>query len=127
MPYGSERARRVAPVFAPDDRSGADLYVYCKGCGQPLEGQPRHAAQGKRISTMMCAPCREFHGHDLVPRSDAPSFCYRCGGEDEVFIEEDIRPITHRVCPRCVPERAERYRAGDFATPVPPPALPQVK
>lgn len=120
----SHRARRVPPVFEPDLRPGAEESVYCKGCGTPLAGQPRHPVQRTKVTVMMCEPCREAHGHELVPRPGTPSFCYRCGGSDTIFIEPGVAPVTYRICPRCVPERAARYATGDFEEPVLPPPDP---
>jgi hypothetical protein len=119
------RAQRVPEVFAPDDRAGADAFVYCKGCGTQLGGHPRHMSGRTPVTVMMCDDCREKYGHDLIPPADVSTFCYRCGGKDEIFISRGQAPITYHVCPRCVPDRAARYRAGDFeevVAPVPEPA-----
>lgn len=115
MPYN--RAHREPEVFAVDTRPGADGFVYCKGCGTELEGRGRVSQPRARVSFMMCESCREKHGHDLMPMPGSPTFCYRCGGKDEIFVGSGIAPITYHVCPRCVPERAARYRAHDFETP----------
>jgi NMD protein affecting ribosome stability and mRNA decay len=117
MPTPGNRWQHEPAVFAPDTRPGADAYVYCKGCGQPLVDQPRNPKMKVVVTTMMCDACQERYQHKLAPPPDAPSFCYRCGGPDEIFVEEGISPATYRVCPRCLPERAARYRAGDFETP----------
>ena len=123
--------QRVPQVFEPDSRPGADAFVYCKGCGQPLQGQSRHPQARKAVTVMMCESCVEEHGHALMPKSGSQSYCYRCGGPDELFIEQGISPVTYHVCPRCVPDRAARYRAGNFnavdpaeAAPAAPPAPP---
>jgi hypothetical protein len=108
------RPQRVPEVFAEDARPGADTRVYCKGCGDPLDGHPRHMSGRTPVTVMMCDSCRERHGHDLMPSAGSPSFCYRCGGADEVFVSAGQSPITYHVCPRCVPDRAARYRAGQF-------------
>ncbi|GAC1508381.1 MAG: hypothetical protein NVS2B16_05150 [Chloroflexota bacterium] len=92
--------------------------MYCKGCGVSLQDRvnvPRRAV----VITMMCDPCREKHGHDLMPTPGAPTFCYRCGRPDELFVMGGISPVTYHVCPHCVPERAARYRTGDFEVPAP--------
>jgi len=112
----NSRPQRVPEVFADDVRPGADTFVYCKGCGVPLEGQPRHQERRVAITAMMCEPCQERFGHALVPGPDAQSFCYRCGSPDVIVIEHSFSPVTHRLCPRCVPERLARYRAGNFRT-----------
>ncbi len=119
------RRHRVPEVFAEDNRQGANSQVYCKGCGQSLEGQPRHVQSRTPVAIMMCASCREKHGHELIPASGAVTFCYRCGGEDEIFLSKGMSPVTYHVCPRCVPERVARYRTGDFETPPPPPPAEQ--
>ena len=121
MPSTSPRAlQRHTPMeFTPDARPGADTYVYCKGCGQPLQGHDRIARTKHKVLTMMCDSCREVHGHDLIPKAGSPTFCYRCGGPDEVFVANDQASSVYHVCPRCLPDRAERYRRGDFEPPPP--------
>jgi hypothetical protein len=96
--------------------------VYCKGCGTPLNGQERVSKTRQKVITMMCETCRVEHGHDLIPRAGSPTFCYRCGGPDEVFTATDLASSVYHVCPRCLPDRAERYRRGDFDPPAPAPA-----
>ena len=114
----SYRTRWHEPeVFAADLRPGADTFVYCKGCGKPLEGRTRVAQRRAVIESMMCEACQAIHGHQLMPSPGAPTFCYRCGGADELFIAGGVSPVTYHVCPRCIPERAARYRAGDFEAP----------
>jgi hypothetical protein len=108
-------------VFAPDTRPGADSFVYCKGCGHQLAGQLRHQERKTVITVMMCETCRERYGHQLVPPPGAPSFCYRCGARDVIFVEREFSPITHHLCPRCMPDRVARYSAGNFE---PPPIVP---
>jgi len=89
-------------VFAPDDRPGADTQVYCKGCGRPLEGSARHLPGRTPMTVMMCSSCQQCHGHALIPVPGAPSFCYRCGGQDALFVAPGISPATFHICPRCV-------------------------
>lgn len=115
--YGSSLPRRVPEIFVDDPRPGASGYVYCKGCGTPLESRDRFSRSKQAVSVMMCDRCRERHGHDLIPTPGSATFCYRCGGPDEIFITTDFSPVTHHVCPRCLPERAARYRSGNFAPP----------
>ena len=103
--------------FTPDLRPGADAYVYCKGCGTRLEERARLAKPRAVVDVMMCEPCQQKHGHQLMPVSGAPTYCYRCGTLEEVFIEPGQSPITRYVCPRCLPDRVARYRAGDFEDP----------
>lgn len=111
-------SRRVPEIFSEDARPGASDFVYCKGCGQPLERRDRFSRSRPVVTVMMCDPCRELHGHDLIPMSGSATFCYRCGGPDEVFVTTGLWPETHHVCPRCLPERAARYRSGDFEPPL---------
>lgn len=115
MSAWSTRWRHTPDTFADDARPGAADCVYCKGCGHPLVGQARRMQSRVPVAVMMCEPCQERHGHALIPTSGSPTYCFRCGGLDEVFLEQDFSPITHRVCPRCIPERAARYRDGNFA------------
>ena len=115
--YGSSLPRRVPEIFVDDPRPGASGYVYCKGCGTPLESRDRFSRSKQAVSVMMCDRCRERHGHDLIPTPGSATFCYRCGGPDEIFITTGFSPETHHVCPRCLPERAVRYRGGNLAPP----------
>ncbi|GAC1405287.1 MAG: hypothetical protein NVSMB52_19120 [Chloroflexota bacterium] len=112
------RDQRIVEVFTNDTRPGADSFVYCKGCGESLVGQARHQKAKVKVTTMMCEKCQKRHGHALMPKPGAPSFCYRCGEPDAIVVEEGFSPVTHHLCPRCVPERLARYRAGDFETPL---------
>ena len=113
MPTARNRAEsREAP--APDKRPGADAYVYCKGCGTPLESRARLTKPRPVVEVMMCESCVREHNHPLIPTPGAPTFCYRCGSPEEVFIEPGTPPVTHHICERCLPDRAARYRAGNF-------------
>jgi hypothetical protein len=114
----SNRPRSAPDVFAPDTRPGADEFVYCKGCGQPLESRARLSKPKVVVDTMMCEACREVHGHALMPSPGSPTHCYRCGGLEEIFEGPGISPVIYHVCPRCLPERVARYRKGDFETPM---------
>ena len=117
VPVSSSRSQREREVFAPDTRPDADTYVYCKGCGKPLESRARLAKPKAVVDAMMCEPCQQEHHHALMPTPGAPTYCYRCGRLEEVFVTPGTSPATHHLCPRCLPERAARYRAGDFETP----------
>lgn len=110
------RSQRVPEVFAADVRPGADAFVYCKGCGMSLPDQPRHQERRVAVTTMMCAACQKLHGHALIPGSNARTFCFRCGRPDAIVIEKGFSPTIHHLCPRCVPDRYARYRAGNFRT-----------
>jgi hypothetical protein len=117
------RFARVPIEFEPDPRPDADSFVYCKGCGKQLVGEARRQPPRVVVAVMMCAGCQQIHGHPLIPRSGAPSFCYRCGTRDEIFVERGTWPATHHVCPRCLPAKAARYRAGNFKTVDPSPVI----
>jgi|SRR5579875_1270864 len=126
MKFTSGRAspRRVPEVFSDDPRPGANEFVYCKGCGKPLESRDRFTRSRAAVTVMMCDSCRELHGHDLIPAAGSATFCYRCGGPDEIFQTTDIWPETYHVCPRCLPDRAARYRDGNFDPPEAPMPAP---
>jgi hypothetical protein len=117
------RPPRVPQVFEPDLRPDADSFVYCKGCGEALPGEARHQPPRVKVVVMMCAGCRAIHSHPLIPRPGAPSFCYRCGTRDEILVERGTWPVTHHVCPRCLPTKAARYRAGNFQHVDPTPVI----
>ena len=93
--------------------------MYCKGCGQALESRARIAKPRAVVDSMMCEACQEKYNHALMPSPGAPTFCYRCGTQEEVFVAPGTSPATYHICPRCLPDRAARYRAGDFEDPVP--------
>lgn len=116
---GRQFPRRVPETFTDDPRPGASGYVYCKGCGIPLESRERFSRSRPAVTVMMCEGCRVRHGHDLIPTPGSETYCYRCGGPDEIFISNGTWPETHHVCPRCLPDRAARYRGGNFAPPEP--------
>ncbi len=122
MPPSSNRPRSEPDVFAPDERPGADEFVYCKGCGTQLESRARLAKPKAVVDTMMCPSCIEIHGHTLIPSPGSPTFCYRCGGAESTFQAPGISPAVHHICVRCLPERADRYREGNFETPMRQPA-----
>jgi hypothetical protein len=124
MPSSNPWRRREPEHFAADSRPDADTFVYCKGCGEPLESRSRVSQPRAVITFMMCSSCRETHGHALMPGPGSPTFCYRCGGSDELYVTGGISPATYHVCPRCVPDRAARYRAHDFEVPQPVPVVP---
>jgi hypothetical protein len=107
----SKSAPRATTTAAPEER---DSFVYCKGCGTPLESRARLSKPRAVVDTMMCEDCREKHGHALMPAPGEPTFCYRCGGPEEVFVTPGISPATYHICPQCLPERYARYQAGDF-------------
>ena len=118
MATSSNRPRSEPDVFAPDNRPGADTFVYCKGCGTQLESRARLSKPKAVVDTMMCPSCVEKFGHPLMPSPGAPTFCYRCGGAEEVYHATGIAPATYHICPRCLPERTARYRSGDFEVPM---------
>ena len=126
MTFSASRlsSRRVPEIFADDPRPGASTFVYCKGCGEPLESRDRFNRARTVVAVMMCDPCRTLYGHDLIPAPGSATFCYRCGRPDEIFVTNGHWQETHHVCPRCLPSRAARYRAGNFAPPDPQASSP---
>src|SRR5947209_4117834 len=108
MPISRNRADREQEVFAEDKRPGASSFVYCKGCGAQLESRERLSKPRPVVEVMMCESCQAEHGHALMPSPGAPTFCYRCGRPEEVFIEPGTTPVTHHICPLCLPDRAAR-------------------
>ena len=114
MPSASNRPRAEPEVFAPDDRPGADEFVYCKGCGTQLEARARLTKPKAVVDTMMCQKCIDKHGHRLMPTPGSPTFCYRCGRAEDVFEAGGISPAVYHVCSLCLPDRAARYAAGNF-------------
>jgi len=123
VPPTSNRPQHEPEFFAPDERPGADTFVYCKGCGTELESRSKLQKPKVVVEFMMCEPCRSIHGHHLMPSPGAPTFCYRCGGAEDIFIEPATTPVIHHICTRCLPERAIRYRAGDFEVPLKQPEV----
>lgn len=123
MPPTNNRPQHEPDNFAPDERPGADTYVYCKGCGTQLESRSRLQKPKVVVDVMMCEQCQQKHGHRLMPTPGSATFCYRCGGAEDIFIEPATTPVTHHLCSRCLPERAARYRAGDFETPLKQPVV----
>ena len=117
MSMHTSRTQRIPEVFVADTRPGADQFVYCKGCGISLSDQPRHQERRVTVTTMMCEACQQRHGHALMPQAGAPTFCFRCGGRDVIVVEGGFSPVTHHLCPRCVPDRLARFRSGNFRTP----------
>lgn len=115
-PIGN-RPQGEKEVTATETRPVADEYVYCKGCGTQLELRSRLSRPKAQVDKMMCQSCIDIHGHPLVPSPGAPTFCYRCGGPEDVFEAPGISPAIYHICPACLPERYERYRQGDFETP----------
>lgn len=107
----SKNAQRDVTVATPEER---ETFVYCKGCGTQLESRARLSKPRAIVDTMMCESCREKHGHALMPSPGAPTFCYRCGGPEEVFVTPGISPATYHLCPVCLPDRYARYQQGDF-------------
>lgn len=112
MPSKSAQREQVSATQNPD------AWVYCKGCGQPLESRSRLKPRAV-VDAMMCEPCRQKHGHALVPAPGEPTFCYRCGTPEDTFVSGDFSPATYHVCPKCLPDRHARYSVGNFEPPEP--------
>ncbi|GAC1626056.1 MAG: hypothetical protein NVS4B2_05080 [Chloroflexota bacterium] len=117
MPAPSSRPQREREAFAPDERPDADSFVYCKGCGKQLESRARLAKPKAVVDAMMCESCQQQHNHALMPSPGAPTYCYRCGSLEEVYVAPGVSPATYHICARCLPDRAARYRSGDFEVP----------
>ena|SRR5579884_3167461 len=115
------RPQGEGDTVVTETRPDVEAYIYCKGCGTPLGPRSKLSRPSAAVIVMMCETCQGIHGHSLMPRPGAPTFCFRCGTEEEVFVEPGTSPATHHVCPQCLPDRAARYRAGDF---VEPPKVP---
>lgn len=118
MRHISSRRRAENEPFAPDSRPDASSYVYCVGCGKQL-GQRTGLLRGRGAAVnIYCSDCQ---GRDANAwGEDAPlSYCFRCGTQHVRYIEAEPYRTIHSICPRCRPERAIRYAAGDFA-PLPP-------
>jgi hypothetical protein len=121
VPATKDRVKPQDEQIVQETRPSEDSFVYCKGCGTQLESRSKLQKPRAVVEYMMCEPCRKRHGHKLMPSPGSPTYCFRCGRKEEIFIEPSISPITHHLCVHCLPERAERYRSGDFA---PPPKEP---
>jgi hypothetical protein len=117
VPATKDRANTQDEKIVRETRSSDDSFVYCKGCGGQVESRSKLQRPCVVVEYMMCESCRERHGHALIPSPGAPTYCFRCGRKEEIFIEPSVSPITHHVCVRCLPEQAQRYRSGDFAPP----------
>ncbi|HZT95912.1 MAG TPA: hypothetical protein VFB34_03645 [Chloroflexota bacterium] len=114
----SSRRRAENEPFAPDARPDAASFVYCVGCGKPLGARTGLLRGRGSAINIYCEKCT---GRDVDAwGEDAPeTFCFRCGTNHVRYIEEEPYRTLHSICPRCRPERAARYSAGDFA-PLPP-------
>ena len=115
MATSKTRSQREADTAVVD--GAPELFVYCKGCGTQLQSRTKLSKPNAAEIVMMCPSCRETHGHSLMPTPGSPTYCYRCGGLEDIFIEPGASPATHHVCPTCLPDRAARYGAGDFVEP----------
>lgn len=120
MPNTSSRSTRQ-PATATAGEPATELFVYCKGCGRQLESRARLTKPKPVVDRMMCEECERIHGHPLIPRPGAQTYCYRCGTPEDTFIAPGISPTTHHVCPTCLPDRHRRYGEGNFEEPPPEP------
>ncbi|GEM_PF-4540518 len=118
MRHISSRRRAENEPFAPDSRPDASSFVYCVGCGKQL-GSRTNLLRGR--GTAVNIYCSDCQGRDdNVFGEGAPAtHCFRCGTKHVRYIEAEPYRTIHSICPRCRPERAARYAAGDFA-PLPP-------
>lgn len=119
MRHISSRRRAEHEPFAPDSRPDAASFVYCVGCGGQLTQRSGLLRVRGAAINIYCSKCQ---GRDADAwGEDAPiSYCFRCGTKHIRYIEVEPYRTIHSICPRCRPERAQRYEAGDFA-PLPPP------
>lgn len=114
MRHMSSRRRAENEPFAPDARPDAASFVYCVGCGKQLaQKSGLLRVRGAAINIY----CDECEGRDATAwGEEAPiTYCFRCGTKHIRYIEAEPYRTIHSICPRCRPERAERYAAGDFA------------
>jgi hypothetical protein len=117
VPATKDRDKTQAEKIVRETVPSDDSFVYCKGCGGPLESRSKLLKPRVFVEYMMCESCRESHGHAMMPSPGSPTYCFRCGRKKEIFVEPSVSPITHHLCVHCLPERAQRYRSGDFAPP----------
>lgn len=115
----SFRRRAENEPFAPDSRPEAGTLVYCVGCGKVL-GQRSAVLRSKGGPiTIYCDDCtgQDF---DSGGENGPLTYCFRCGTQHVRYIEAEPYRTVHSICPRCRPERAERYDHGNFVPPPPP-------
>jgi len=114
MRHISSRRRAENEAFAPDARPEAANFVYCVGCGKQL-GQKSGLLRVRGAAINIY--CDKCEGRDTNAwGEDAPiTYCFRCGTQHIRYIEAEPYRTIHAICPRCRPERAARYAAGDFA------------
>ena len=119
MRHISSRRRAVNEPFTEDSRPDAASFVYCVGCGEQLAQRSGLLRVRGQAINIYCPKCE---GRDANAwGEEAPlSYCFRCGTRHIRYIETEPYRTMHSICPRCRPERAARYAAGDFA-PLPPP------
>lgn len=114
MRHISSRRRAENEPFAPDARPDASSFVYCVGCGKQL-AQKSGLLRVRGVAINIY--CEECEGRDTNAwGEEAPiTYCFRCGTKHVRYIEAEPYRTIHSICPRCRPERASRYAAGDFA------------
>ena len=123
MRHISSRRRAENEPFAPDARPDAASFVYCVGCGKQL-GARSGLLRGRGASiNIYCEDCSD-RDQDAWGETAPATFCFRCGTQHIRYIELEPYRTIHSICPRCRPERAARYEAGDFA-PLPPAPDPE--
>lgn len=118
MRHISSRRRAENEPFTADNRPDAASFVYCVGCGKQLGQRSGLLRVRGAAINIYCSDCG---GRDVNAwGEDAPiTYCFRCGTQHIRYIELEPYRTIHAICPRCRPERAARYAAGDFA-PLPP-------
>jgi ribosomal protein S27E len=118
------RRRAENEPFAPETPE-ASTFVYCVGCGAPL-GQRTGLLRGRGAAiTTYCTDC-QGRDDNVFGEAAPATHCFRCGTLHIRYVEEEPYRTIHSICPRCRPERAARYAAGDFA-PLPPSEEPEAE
>lgn len=118
MRHISSRRRAENEPFAVDSRPDAASFVYCVGCGKQL-GQRSGLLRVRGAAINIYCPKCEGRDANAFGEAAPITHCFRCGTKHIRYIETEPYRTIHAICPRCRPERAGRYAAGDFA-PLPP-------
>lgn len=115
MRHVSSRRRAENEPFAVDSRPDAASFVYCVGCGKQLAQKSGLLRVRGAAITIYCEECEAKRDADAWGEAAPITFCFRCGTQHIRYIEAEPYRTIHSICPRCRPERAARYEAGDFA------------
>jgi hypothetical protein len=115
MRHVSSRRRAENEAFAADERPEAANFVYCVGCGKQLAQKSGLLRVRGAAINIYCDDCEGKRDVDAWGEDAPITFCFRCGTQHIRYIETEPYRTIHAICPRCRPERAARYEAGDFA------------